>query len=244
MLRFNNVYASYGSVPILNGISFSVPARTITAMLGGNGTGKSTTLKVAAGLVRKSSGEVLFEGSELDKLPTSAIIGQGLCFVAQGKEIFSAMTVEENLLMGAYHRRKDRIGITQDIEAQLTHFPRLKILFRKPAGALSGGERQLLSIARALMSRPKLLMLDEPSAALAPKVVDQIAGVIQSLKERGLTILLVEQNVTMALEIADYAYIVRSGRIAHEQRVTSGPEMFEELQKFYLGANDVASTTS
>ncbi len=236
MLVFDNVHASYGRVPILNGISFHVPKGSIISLLGGNGTGKSTTLKVAAGLVRPSAGQVLFEGAPISALPPHEVVKHGLCFVAQGKEIFAGMTVEENLLMGAFHRRGDKAGVAQDIEAGFERFPRLRILARRPAGALSGGERQMLSIARALMSRPRFLMLDEPSAALAPKVVDQISEVIAGLKQQGLTILLVEQNVAMAMDLAEHLYIVRDGRIVHDQAVKPGADVVEELKGFYLGA--------
>ena len=234
MLAVDKLFAGYGKSQILNGISLDVPAGKLVALLGGNGTGKSTTLKAIVGLVRPSSGEIHFDGKRIDGMRPDRMIGIGLCMVPQGKEVFAAMSVEENLVMGAFYRRGDRIGIAEDLERCYTQFPRLRERHRAPGGALSGGERQMLALGRALMARPRFLMLDEPSAALAPKTIADIAEAIRRLKDSGLTILLVEQNVSIALELAEYLYIVRDGRIAFERSVDSGLD-FEELRSFYLG---------
>lgn len=237
MLSIRNVVAGYGRTRILHGVSLEVPERGLVALLGGNGTGKSTTLKAIAGLVRAEEGEILLAGRRIDGTPAEGLARLGLSLVPQGKEIFAVMSVEENILMGAYHRRADRGGVKTDLESVYGRFPRLKERRRVSAGLLSGGERQMLSIGRALMARPTVLLLDEPSAALAPRIVGEISDAIVGLREAGLTLLLVEQNVGMALDIADYVYVIRSGRIAFERKVGDGLAM-AELQEFYLGAND------
>lgn len=235
MLELDSVTAGYGKAQILNGISLTVPEGKIIALLGGNGTGKSTTLKVAAGLLQPTGGEVRFAGARLDGVKASKVIERGLCLVPQGKEVFAAMSVEENLVMGAYHRRSDKAGIRADLEARYAQFPALRDLRSRAAGYLSGGERQMLSIARALMGRPRLLMLDEPSAALAPKVVEQIAQIVLDLNDSGLTVLLVEQNVAMAMAVAEHLYIMRDGRIAFDRPITAEDEGTDDLKAFYLG---------
>ncbi len=234
MLSVENISAGYGKSQILTGISLEVPAGKLVALLGGNGTGKSTTLKAIAGLVRVSAGEIRFDGKRIDGMRPDRMIGLGLCMVPQGKDVFPAMSVEENLIMGAFHRRSDRTGIAEDLERCYVQFPHLGERRRAPGGALSGGERQMLAIGRALMARPRFLMLDEPSAALAPRAVAEVADAIRRLKESGMTILLVEQNVSVALELATYLYIVRDGHIAFERPV-DGELDFEELRSFYLG---------
>ncbi len=234
MLAVDNLFAGYGKSQILNGISLDVPVGKLVALLGGNGTGKSTTLKAIVGLVKPSAGEIRFDGKRIDGMRPDRMIGLGLCMVPQGKEVFAAMSVEENLIMGAFHRRGDRIGIAEDLERCYAQFPRLRERHRAPGGALSGGERQMLAIGRALMARPRFLMLDEPSAALAPKTIAEIAETIRRLKDSGMTILLVEQNVSIALELAEHLYIVRDGRIAFERSV-DGELDFEDLRSFYLG---------
>ncbi len=234
MLTVDRLFAGYGKSQILNGVSLEVPAGRLVALLGGNGTGKSTTLKAIVGLVKPSAGEIRFDGRRIDSLRPDRMIGLGLCLVPQGKEVFAAMSVDENLIMGAFHRRRDRVGIADDLERCYAQFPRLGERRRAPAGTLSGGERQMLSIGRALMARPKLLLLDEPSAALAPKAIAEIADAIRRLKTAGMTILLVEQNVSLALDLAEHLYIVRDGRIALDRPV-SGDLDFDELRSFYLG---------
>ncbi|MGY3364228.1 branched-chain amino acid transport system ATP-binding protein [Bradyrhizobium sp. GM2.4] len=234
MLKLENVVAGYGRTRILNGVSMNVPSGGLVALLGGNGTGKSTTLKSIVGLVAVQQGQVELNGNAINAVPAEERVAHGLSLVPQGKEVFSAMSVEENLLMGAFHRRRDRKMIAEDLEGIYGRFRRLKERRRVNAGLLSGGERQMLSIGRSLMARPSVLLLDEPSAALAPRVVEEIAEAILNLRSLGLTLLLVEQNVGMALDIADYIYVIRGGRIAYEREVGSGIAM-EELQEFYLG---------
>jgi len=237
VLKVENLVAGYGRTRILHGVNLSVPKGGLVALLGGNGTGKSTTLKAIVGLVAAQEGQVLLDGADIDAVPAEKRAALGLSMVPQGKEVFSGMSVEENLLMGAYHRRKDRAGIAQDLESIYQRFKRLRERRKVNAGMLSGGERQMLSIGRSLMARPTMLLLDEPSAALAPRVVEEIAEAILALRELGLTLLLVEQNVGMALDIADYIYVIRGGRIAYERAVGDGVAM-EELQEFYLGGKD------
>ncbi|MBN8943811.1 MAG: ABC transporter ATP-binding protein [Rhizobiales bacterium] len=229
--------AGYGRTRILHGVDLHVPKGGLVALLGGNGTGKSTTLKAIAGLVKVQEGQVLLDGKDIDPVPAEQRSALGLSLVPQGKEVFAGMSVEENLLMGAYHRRKHRQEIAEDLESVYQRFKRLRERRKVYAGMLSGGERQMLSIGRSLMARPTMLLLDEPSAALAPRVVEEIAEAILSLRELGLTLLLVEQNVGMALDIADYIYVIRGGRIAYERAVGDGVAM-EELQEFYLGGKD------
>lgn len=237
MLRLNNIIAGYGRTRILHGVTLDVPKGGLVALLGGNGTGKSTTLKSIVGLVSPQEGEVIFDGQPINSVPVERRAAMGLSLVPQGKEVFGEMSVEENLLMGAYHRRKDRVGIAEDIESVYQRFKRLRERRKVPAAMLSGGERQMLAIGRSLMSRPTMLLLDEPSAALAPKVVEEIAEAILNLRELGLTLLLVEQNVGMALDIADHIYVIRGGRIAYQREVGEGIAM-DELREFYLGGKE------
>ena len=237
MLRLENIVAGYGRTRILHGVSLHVPKGGLVALLGGNGTGKSTTLKAIAGLVKVQEGRILLDGRDIDPVPAEERSALGLSLVPQGKEVFAGMSVEENLLMGAYHRRRQRREIAEDLEAVYVRFKRLRERRKVNAGMLSGGERQMLSIGRSLMARPSMLLLDEPSAALAPKVVEEIAEAILGLRDLGLTLLLVEQNVGMALDIADHIYVIRGGRIAYERAVGEGVAM-AELQEFYLGGKD------
>ncbi len=237
MLRVENLVAGYGRTRILHGVSLNVPKGGLVALLGGNGTGKSTTLKAVVGLVEVQEGQVVLNDQVVNTVPPEQRSALGLSLVPQGKEVFAAMSVEENLLMGAFHRRKDRAGIASDLEGVYQRFPRLKERRKVNAGMLSGGERQMLSIGRSLMARPSVLLLDEPSAALAPRIVEEIAEAILGLRALGLTLLLVEQNVGMALDIADYIYVIRGGRIAYEREVGDGIAM-EELQEFYLGGQE------
>lgn len=234
MLRVENLVAGYGRSRILHGVNLHVPKGGLVALLGGNGTGKSTTLKAIVGLVKPEQGQVVLDRQPIDAVLAEKRAALGLSMVPQGKEVFAAMSVEENLLMGAYHRRKDRAGIAADLEGVYQRFKRLRERRKVNAGMLSGGERQMLSIGRSLMARPTMLLLDEPSAALAPRIVEEIAEAILGLRELGLTLLLVEQNVGMALDISDYIYVIRGGRIAYERAVGDGIAM-EELQEFYLG---------
>lgn len=237
MLKLDNIVAGYGRTRILHGVTLDVPKGGLVALLGGNGTGKSTVLKTIVGLVNAQEGQVALAGRSINDVPTEDRAALGLSLVPQGKEVFGGMSVEENLLMGAYHRRRNRAEIADDLGGVYERFKRLRERRNVAAGMLSGGERQMLAIGRSLMARPTMLLLDEPSAALAPRVVEEIADAILALRDLGLTLLLVEQNVGMALDIADYIYLIRGGRIAFEREVGNGVAM-DELREFYLGGKD------
>jgi branched-chain amino acid transport system ATP-binding protein len=215
MLSISGVTTGYGNIQILRGIDMTVPEGKIVALLGGNGTGKSTLLKAISSLLPVWDGEILFDGSPIHKLRPHEIVRRGLVQVTQGKDTYPAMTVEENLKLGAY-TRSDRAGIKADIENVYGFFPVLKERRKQLSATLSGGEVQMLVIGRGLMARPKMIMLDEPSAALAPKVVLEIFAIINRISQTGVTILIVEQNVRMALILAQYAYIIRDGKILIE----------------------------
>ena len=215
MLEIKNVHAGYGKLKILRGINLSVPKGKIIALLGGNGTGKSTLLKTISGLLPLMEGSIEFDGQILDKKKPHEIVTAGLVQVTQSKESYPAMTVEENLMVGSYVRN-DRQGVQQDLEKIYEFFPILKTRRKTLSGTLSGGEVQMLVIGRGLMANPKMLMLDEPSAALAPKVVLEIFSNIYKISQTGVTILIVEQNVRMALLLAEYGYIIRDGVIMLE----------------------------
>lgn len=215
MLEIKNVHAGYGKLKILRGINLSVPKGKIIALLGGNGTGKSTLLKTISGLLPLMEGSIEFDGQTLDKKKPHEIVKAGLVQVTQSKESYPAMTVEENLMVGSYVRN-DRQGVQQDLEKIYEFFPILKTRRKTLSGTLSGGEVQMLVIGRGLMANPKMLMLDEPSAALAPKVVLEIFSNIYKISQTGVTILIVEQNVRMALLLAEYGYIIRDGVIMLE----------------------------
>ena len=215
MLEIKNVHAGYGKLKILRGINLSVPKGKIIALLGGNGTGKSTLLKTISGLLPLMEGSIEFDGQTLDKKKPHEIVKAGLVQVTQSKESYPAMTVEENLMVRSYVRN-DRQGVQQDLEKIYEFFPILKTRRKTLSGTLSGGEVQMLVIGRGLMANPKMLMLDEPSAALAPKVVLEIFSNIYKISQTGVTILIVEQNVRMALLLAEYGYIIRDGVIMLE----------------------------
>ena len=215
MLSIKGVTTGYGNIQILRGIDMTVPEGKIVALLGGNGTGKSTLLKAISSLIPVWDGEILFDGSPIHKLRPHEIVRRGLVQVTQGKDSYPAMTVEENLKLGAY-TRSDRAGVRADIESVYGFFPVLKERRKQLSATLSGGEVQMLVIGRGLMARPKMIMLDEPSAALAPKVVLEIFAIINRISQTGVTILIVEQNVRMALILAQYAYIIRDGKILIE----------------------------
>ncbi len=233
MLKVQDICAGYGKLKILNGMNLEVKANSLTAVLGGNGCGKSTTLKVITGLLKPMSGQVLFEGEDLVGTKPQNITKKGIAYVTQGKDVFPSLTVEENLLLGAYII-KDRAKIADNIEMVLNYMPRLKERFKNPSGLLSGGEQQMLSIGRGLMSNPKLLILDEPSAALSPKIADEIYAFIQQVHDSGVTILLVEQNVKKALQISEYAYILSEGKVVFED-ITENLRKHEDIKAFYLG---------
>lgn len=215
MLEVRDLKTGYGRIKILDGVSLSVKSGSIVTVLGGNGTGKSTLLRALSGLIPVWQGEILFEGESIANLRPDRIVGRGLIQVTQGKESYPAMTVEENLMVGAFSR-SDKQGIKRDLDKVYEYFPVLRQRRRQLSGTLSGGEVQMLVIGRGLMANPKMLMLDEPSAALAPQVVLNIFANVYRISQSGVTILLVEQNVRMALLLAEYGYIIRDGRILME----------------------------
>jgi branched-chain amino acid transport system ATP-binding protein len=217
LLQVSGLHVHYGVIEALKGIDFALVKGQITTLLGANGAGKSTTLLTLSGLIKPSAGSIYFDGVELRNLPPHRIAAHGIVQIPEGREIFTRLTVIENLRLGAY-RRRDRAGIAADLKNVLALFPPLKERLAGAAGNLSGGEQQMLAIARALMARPQLLLLDEPSMGLAPLMVQEIFKTLRELNERGLTIFLVEQNVRQALRIAHYAYIMENGKI-----VLAGP---------------------
>jgi branched-chain amino acid transport system ATP-binding protein len=233
MLDVNNITAGYGKLQILNGMSIHVAKNSITAILGGNGCGKSTTLKAITGLLKVTSGDITFEGKSLKGVKPQDIVKRGIAYVTQGKDVFPSMTVEENLLLGAYSI-KDRKKIASNMEMVLESMPRLKTRFKSPSGVLSGGEQQMLSIGRGLMSNPKLLILDEPSAALSPKIAEEVYDHVEEIHRSGVTILLVEQNVRAALRISEYSYILSEGRVVMED-TTKNLRSHPDIKSFYLG---------
>ena len=232
MLKVNDINVYYGAIHAIKGVSFQVAEGEIVTLIGANGAGKSTILNTVAGLLHTASGSVEFLGGSLTGVPAHKIISQGLALVPEGRRIFLQMTVEENLEMGAYTRPREEMG--RSLERVYTHFPRLKERRSQIGGTLSGGEQQMLAMGRALMSDPRLMMLDEPSMGLAPILVDQIFDIIRTLHAHGTTILLVEQNAQMALGVADRGYVLETGKIVSSG---SGKELLndERVKKAYLG---------
>ena len=232
ILKVDNINVYYGAIHAIKGVSFHVDRGEVVTLIGANGAGKSTTLQTISGLLRSRTGSVEFLGENISRLPPHKIVERGLAQVPEGRRIFLQMTVQENLEMGAYTRSGS--GVDEDLEKVFAQFPRLKERRRQVAGTLSGGEQQMLAIGRALMSSPKLLMLDEPSMGLAPILVEQIFDIIRLLHENGTTILLVEQNAQMALSVADRAYVMETGSISLSG---TGRELAEsdQVKKAYLG---------
>ncbi|MCI8481293.1 MAG: ABC transporter ATP-binding protein [Oscillibacter sp.] len=233
MLKIENLHVSYGGIQALRGISLEVPDGKIVTLIGANGAGKSTTLRTITGLVKAASGSVQWNGSELLGKPIDQIISVGIAMSPEGRRVFPDMTVLENLKLGAY-LRKDKAEIEKDLSWVYELFPRLKERDWQVAGTLSGGEQQMLAVGRALMSRPKLLLMDEPSLGLAPLVVQDIFSIIGEINRQGVTILLVEQNANMALKIADLAYVLETGHITMSG---TGAELLadEKVKEAYLG---------
>ena len=232
-LKIENLHAGYGKLPILNGVNLSVEAESITALIGPNGAGKSTVLKAVFGLTGWRKGRISFEGEELSRLPTHEIIRHGVCFVHQGRNIFPTLSVQENLELGAYIRANEA-SLVSDLERVYELFPALKKKRLDTAKSLSGGQQQMLGLGRALMLHPKMLLLDEPSLGLAPKILREIFEKIGYINELGTTILLVEQNVQEALEDSDKVFILREGRVEFEgtpKEVLAS----DVLKKAYLG---------
>ena len=233
MLEVDNVHTYYGNIHALKGVSLTVDEGEIVTLIGANGAGKTTTLNTICGLLRPLLGAIRLEGREIHTMPPHEIVGIGVSQAPEGRRIFSRLTVQENLEMGAF-RRADASGIRQDMERVFALFPRLKERHSQVGGSLSGGEQQMLAIGRALMARPRVLLLDEPSMGLAPLLVEDIFRVVRQLNEEGTTILLVEQNALMALSVAYRAYVLETGRVVLEgpaQEVLQNPE----VRKAYLG---------
>lgn len=233
MLKVENLEVAYGGIQALRGISFEVPEGRIVTLIGANGAGKSTTLRSSVGLVRVRSGKIIFDGNDITNQPTHKTIAAGIATVPEGRRIFASMSVLENLKIGAY-LRTDAAEIRKDLDWVYDLFPRLKERSWQSAGTLSGGEQQMLAVGRALMSRPKMVMMDEPSLGLAPKIVQGIFAIIKRINELGVTILLVEQNANMALRTADYAYVLETGKITMHG---PGRELAQnaEIREAYLG---------
>jgi branched-chain amino acid transport system ATP-binding protein len=234
MLTVENLVVGYGAISALKGISFSVPSKAIVTLIGANGAGKTTTLRTISGLVKSHSGRIEFDGHDITNRHPHKIVAMGLSQAPEGRMIFPGLSVRENLMMGAYLRR-DKGAIAQDMDYCFTIFPRLKERMKQPGGTLSGGEQQMLAIARSLMSRPRLLLLDEPSLGIAPILVKLIfEKIVEINQDLGTTILLVEQNAHMALTTASYAYVLETGELSIEGNARDLANN-EEVQKAYLG---------
>ena len=232
LLKVDDINVYYGAIHAIKGVSFHVDEGEIVTLIGANGAGKSTTLQTISGLLRSKTGSITFDGQNISNVPAHKLVEHGLAQVPEGRRIFLQMTVEENLEMGAYTQPKGNTAAS--LERVYKQFPRLKERQRQIAGTLSGGEQQMLAMGRALMSKPKLLMMDEPSMGLAPILVEQIFDIIQQLHRAGTTILLVEQNAQMALSVANRAYVLETGKITLSG---TGDELIhsDEVRKAYLG---------
>lgn len=233
MLEVKNIKVYYGVIQAIKDVSFEVNEGEVIALIGANGAGKTTTLQTITGLISAKSGEVLFEGTNLQKIPAHKIVAQGIAHVPEGRRVFSQLSVYENLLMGAY-TRKDSAEIAKSLENVYQRFPRLKERRNQLAGTLSGGEQQMLAMGRALMSHPRIILMDEPSMGLSPILVEEIFDIIKSISKSGTTVLLVEQNAKKALAIADRAYVLETGKIVLEG---DAKELMnnESVKKAYLG---------
>jgi len=237
ILKVSNIESYYGPIMAIRGVSLEVPRGSIVTVLGANGAGKTTILKTISGVLDPLKGTVEFEGKQIQRLDPDRIVRLGLGHVPEGREVFPFLTVRENLMMGAYIR-SDRAAIAGDLERIYGYFPRLKERLDQPAGHLSGGEQQMLAISRALMNRPRLLLLDEPSLGLSPLLVKEIFGIIRRVNaEEGVSMLLVEQNARMALETAHHGYVLEVGRIVMADTCERLRES-KDIQEFYLGARD------
>jgi len=233
LLKVTDLEVHYGVIPALKGISFEVEAGEVIALIGANGAGKTTTLHTVTGLVEPTAGRIEFDGKDITKTPAHQIVAMGMAHVPEGRRVFPEMTVYQNLMLGAY-TRKDKSEIEETLQEVYTHFPRLKEREKQVAGTLSGGEQQMLAMGRALMSRPKIILMDEPSMGLSPIFVNEIFNIIETVSRQGTTVLLVEQNAKKALSIADRAYVLETGSITLE-----GPaeELLhnDSIRKAYLG---------
>jgi branched-chain amino acid transport system ATP-binding protein len=233
MLRLEGVAAGYGGTPALQGVSLDVHQGELVSLIGANGAGKSTTLKTISGLLSPTAGTITFEGEPIGGLSPRAILARGIAHCPEGRRVFPHLTVRENLEMGAL-LRTDGAGIAADLDAMCDRFPRLRERLRQAAGTLSGGEQQMLAIARALMSRPRLVMFDEPSLGLAPALVEQVFAIVREIRAAGTTVLMVEQNAMAALQLSDRAYLLETGRVV---RSGTGAELLAsaEVRAAYLG---------
>lgn len=234
MLEIKGISASYGATEVLHNISLKIEKNKITTLIGGNGAGKSTTLNCIMGVVKPTQGTILLDGKEISKLRTPEIVKMGISLIPEGRHIFPNMTVMENLEMGAYSRKDSPNEIKDDLDSILDFFPVLKSRYKQLAGTMSGGEQQMLAIGRSLMGNPQLILMDEPSMGLAPIIVEEVFNIIDKIQGMGKTILLVEQNATLALNYADYGYVIELGNIVLEGKggdLLSNPE----VEKAYLG---------
>ena len=233
MLKIDNIHVYYGAIHALKGVSLEVRKGEIVTLIGANGAGKSTTLRTVSGLLAPKSGGISFLGENIAGMPAHEIVKHGISQVPEGRRIFAEMSVQENLEMGAF-TRKDKAGVAKDFDLVYRRFPRLEERRKQQAGTLSGGEQQMLAMGRALMSRPKLLLLDEPSMGLAPLLIKEIFSIIEDINHEGTTVLLVEQNANMALSIAHRAYVMETGRITL-QGAAKDLAASEDVRKAYLG---------
>lgn len=233
MLKLSNIHAYYGHVHALRGVTLELKEKSIISLLGANGAGKSTTLKLISRLISPKQGEFELGGESMLKKSPSDLVKAGIIHCPEGRRVFPLLTVEENLRIGAY-QRKDKEGIKNELERVFHYFPRLKERLQQQAGTLSGGEQQMLAIGRSLMAKPKVLLLDEPSLGIAPIIVQEIFSIIKEINDEGVTILLVEQNANMALEISDYAYVLENGRISLEGNSVDLKNN-DEIRQLYLG---------
>ena len=234
MLEIKKINVYFGVIRALRDVSFYVEKGEVVALIGANGAGKTTTLHTITGLLKPTSGSIFLNGVDITKTPAHKIVSMGMAHVPEGRRVFSLLTVEDNLRLGAY-TRKDKKEIAESMEEVFTSFPRLKERRSQTAGTLSGGEQQMLAMGRALMSKPSILLMDEPSMGLSPLFVDEIFSIIEKIKKQGTTVLLVEQNANKALSIADHAYVLETGSIAMEGKAS---ELLndERVRKAYLGA--------
>ena len=237
LLEVSNIETYYGPIMAIRGVSFTVPRGAIVTILGANGAGKTTILRTVSGVMDPQKGTVVFDGRPIHGLDPDKVARRGLAHVPEGREVFALLTVRENLRMGAYARR-DAAGIAADLEAVYEYFPVLRARAEQRAGSLSGGEQQMLAISRALMARPTMMLLDEPSLGLAPRLVKEIFEIIGRInRERGVTVLLVEQNANMALHVAHHGYVLEVGRIVMEDACERLLEK-EDIKEFYLGMKE------
>jgi branched-chain amino acid transport system ATP-binding protein len=240
LLRVNSIETFYGSIQAIRGVSLDVDQGQIVTVLGANGAGKTSVLRTISGILDPERGQVMFEGRDIARMPPDQVMRLGICHVPEGREIFPFLTVRENLNMGAYTRR-DSAGVAGDVELCFDYFPRLKERESQRAGLLSGGEQQMLAISRALMGRPKLLLLDEPSLGLSPILVQQIFGIIRRInREQNVSILLVEQNAHTALQTADFGYVLEVGRIVAADSCSALLQR-ADIKEFYLGQKEAGA---